>query len=197
VCDTADVFHVRSLSWKFFGVRRFAILRAFVFLLCATALSALGGTQSGWLGWDGAPPEENIVEYQVYYGTQSGNYTNFDTSYYSNGDYISGLEPGRTYYFAVSAVDANGMNSPISAEVSYTVPVPPIVPLQTEIYYDGDGSAYGMGVFGSWPAPMNWELDYSTDLVNWNPWLSGRDVGFWADVYFDWGDQYFFRLVLF
>ena len=161
MCDTPGVFPVRSLSWKFFGVRRFAILRAFVFLLCAPALSAVGGTQSIWLSWDGAPPEENIVEYQVYFGTESGLYTNSDTSYLSDGDYISGLEPGQTYY------------------------------------YDGDGNAYGMGVFGSWPTPMNWELDYSTDLLNWNPWLSGRDVSFWADVYFDWGDQYFFRLTLF
>ncbi len=150
-----------------------------------------------WLGWDGADPEENIVEYHVFYGTQSRLYTNSDTSYYYDGDYIYGLDEGKTYYFAVTAVDADGKSSPISAEVAYTVPVPPAVPLQTEIYYDSNGTAYGMGISGSWSSPTDWELDYSSDLLNWSPWQAGHGTDCYTYVQFDWGDQYFFRLVLF
>jgi hypothetical protein len=160
-------------------------------------MPAAAGTQSVWLGWDGAPPEDNIIEHHVFYGTKSGQYTNSDTSYYYDGDYISGLEEGETYFFAVTAVDADGKSSPISAEVSYTVPMPPAVPLQSEIYYDGDGVAYGMAILGSWISPTDWEMDYSTDLLNWSPWQSGHGTDCYTYVDFSWGDQYFFRLVLF
>jgi hypothetical protein len=191
------VFPVRLVSPEIFSVRRLVILRAFVFLFAAMAVSARAGTQTIWLGWDDAPPEENIVQYQVFYGTQPGVYTNSDTVYYSDGDYIYGLEEGNTYYFAVAAMDADGQQSRLSAETSYTVPLPPRVPLTSEIYYDGSGMPYGMSIMAAWASPFDWELDYSTDLQNWSPWAAGHGTDCWSYVNFSWGDQFFFRLVLF
>ena len=191
------MFPVRHLSGWFASVRKAMLLRAFLIIFAAGGGAVWAGTQQVWLNWDYPNPDLNVVEYHVFYGTHSGNYTNEDVVYYYPGDLISGLEEGTNYFFAVTAVDMNGHSSPLSAELSYTVPVPPPVPLQTEVYYDGDGVAYGMAVSGSWSSPTDWELDYSTDLQNWYPWQYGHGTDAWTYVGFDWGAQFFFRLTLF
>lgn len=195
--NNATVFPVPCLSRQFVGARKAILLRALLVFFFGVTGMVFGGTQSIWLGWDVPSSSENIVEYHVFFGTQSGQCTNEDISYNYDGDLISGLEEGKTYYFAVRAVDADGHTSPLSVEISYAVPVPHPAVLQTEIYYDGDGAAYGMGVSGIWDAPTDWQLEYSTDLKEWNPWQSGYGTSCWTYVGFDWGEQYFFRLVLY
>ena len=191
------MFPARCLNRLFASVRQAILLRAFLlFLLTASGL-AFGGVHDIWLGWDEPSAAENVVEHRVFYGTRSGQYTNEDISYYSDGGLIYGLEEGKTYYFAVRAVDADGTNSAFSAEISYTVPVPKPAVLRTEIYYDGDGVAYGMGVSSAWELSSDWELDYSTDLQNWSPWQTGHGTDFWTYADFSWGDQFYFRLALF
>ncbi len=68
--------------------------------------------------------EPDFTGYKIYYGTESRNYT-FDADV---GDYesvtISGLEPGKKYYFAVTAYDLNGNESDFSKEISYPVSMP-------------------------------------------------------------------------
>ena len=103
------------------------LLRAFLLFLLTVAGPAFGGVRNIWLGWDEPPAAENIVEHHVFYGTQSGHYTNEDISYYSDGDLIYGLEEGKTYYFAVRAVDVGGTNSAFSTEISYTIPVAVVI----------------------------------------------------------------------
>ena len=195
--NTATVFLISGLGQRLTGARKAFLLRALLALFISATGSAFGGTQTIWLGWDVPPAAENVVEYHVFFGTQSGHCTNEDVSYNYDGDLISGLEEGKTYYFAVLAVDADGHRSLRSAEIAYTVPVPESAVLQTEIYHDGDGVAYGMGVSAAWDAPADWQLEYSTDLVQWNTWQTGYGTSCWSYVGFDWGKQYFFRLVLF
>ena len=71
--------------------------------------------------WD-PNPESDIVSYIVHWGTRPGIYTN---SAKVNGETTSWVSPdlrGRTYYFAVQAVNADGLASPFSDEASITVP---------------------------------------------------------------------------
>ncbi len=78
------------------------------------------------LSWD--PPTTNadgtpltdLAGYKIYYGTESGNYTNHldvgNVTTYT----LTGLQPG-TYYFAVTAYDTSNNESDFSNEVSTTI----------------------------------------------------------------------------
>jgi len=71
------------------------------------------------LAWNpSAAPD--IAGYYLYQGSQSGNYTNRVTVSNTTNATLSGLAPGLTYYFAVSAFDTNGLESALSTEISYT-----------------------------------------------------------------------------
>jgi len=64
----------------------------------------------------------NLSGYDIHYGTSSGKYTQSVTvSNPGIASYVvDNLTPG-TYYFSVAAVNSNGVESPMSAEVSTTV----------------------------------------------------------------------------
>jgi len=71
------------------------------------------------LQWD-PNPETDVVGYKVYYGTSSRTYSSpvplgLQTTYT-----VAGLASG-TYYFAVTAFNASGLESAFSNEVSTTV----------------------------------------------------------------------------
>jgi hypothetical protein len=80
------------------------------------------------LNW--MPPTENtngsaltnLAGYNIHYGTSSGDYT--QTVSVSNPGIatyvVDNLTPG-TYYFSVGAVNSQGVESPMSSEVSATV----------------------------------------------------------------------------
>lgn len=93
------------------------------FLIIFFLLIASAHAQQVNLAWD-ANTETDLQGYRVYQGTASRTYSNNANV----GNYttctISGLEAGRTYYFAVTALDCIGNESGYSSEVSYTVPAP-------------------------------------------------------------------------
>ena len=70
---------------------------------------------------DGTPLTD-IAGYKIYYGLTSQTYDFIKTVSNQTTYAISGLEPGRTYYFTVTAYDASGNESGFSNEVSVTVP---------------------------------------------------------------------------
>ncbi len=82
--------------------------------------SAVGAADVG-LAWD-ANPETDIAKYQLSYGTSPGQYTQVKEVGRDTRTLVTNLEAGRTYYFAVSAVNYAGMQSDLSAEVSYQTP---------------------------------------------------------------------------
>lgn len=100
--------------------------KRFTFWLTVALLTALlfagqrSFAQSVTLAWD-ASTSSNIVSYAIYYGTASRQYTvktdvgNVTTATLPN------LTPGLTYYFAATAIDASGVESSLSTEVSYRV----------------------------------------------------------------------------
>ncbi len=73
--------------------------------------------------WD-PNSESDLAGYRIYYGTQSGSYnTNVDAGNAASVE-IKGLQTNTTYYFAVTAYDVTGNESPFSQEVSLFIPPP-------------------------------------------------------------------------
>lgn len=75
------------------------------------------------LTWDPVS-HPDLAGYRLYVGTQPGRYeTTLDIGAVASYRY-QGLQPGTSYYFAVSAYDRTGTESPKSNEVSYTASAP-------------------------------------------------------------------------
>jgi hypothetical protein len=100
--------------------------RAFLFLLAIgvcvamTPFSAFA-TGSVTLAWNPSI-SMNVAGYKIYYGLASGVYNNTISAGSSTNVTVTGLVEGTTYYFAVTAVDALGVESQFSNETSYSVP---------------------------------------------------------------------------
>ncbi len=94
---------------------------ALLLVALSRPLNVLGvvGPASVSLAWD-RNPEVDVVNYRIYYGTVSRQYTK---SVYA-GNLIAGVVPGLSggvrYFFAVTALDATGLESDYSAEVVVT-----------------------------------------------------------------------------
>jgi fibronectin type 3 domain-containing protein len=130
---------------------------------------------------------EGVVGYNVYYGTESGNYTQSQSYGNINNTVVQGLEGGQTYYFAVYPVDAYGNQGPSSNEASVVTPNPPAMRLQTKTYYDSNGLPLTMEITSPSAVYGNWEMDSSADLQNWTPYTygygNGIGDGYDVDVY--------------
>lgn len=68
-----------------------------------------------------ANSESDVQSYRVYFGTATRNYGPFIPVQDSTNYTVENLEPGTTYYFAVTAVDSAGNESPYSNEVVSTL----------------------------------------------------------------------------
>ena len=79
--------------------------------------ASTGVGASKTLSWT-AVPDQSILGYKLYWGTMSHAYdSNVDVG--QNASYtLSGLQPGTTYFFAVTAFDKAGNESTKSGEVS-------------------------------------------------------------------------------
>ena len=113
-------------------MKRFFIVLAVVFVLAAMVVTAAADVTFSW-----DPPTTNVdntpltdlAGYNLYYGTESGNYTDMvdvgcavscpePTGSEEETYTISGLSDGVVYYFAVTAYDTAGNESDYSNEVS-------------------------------------------------------------------------------
>jgi hypothetical protein len=77
------------------------------------------------LNWD-VSPDPRVVGYRIYYGTNSGSYSNSTTVGNVTSNSIFGLAAGVTYFVAVTDFGTNGIESAFSREVSF-VPGQPMV----------------------------------------------------------------------
>jgi hypothetical protein len=86
-----------------------------------TGLSATAGNKIVWLDWNNNS-EPNLSGYNVYRSTTSGSgYGKLNTSLLPEPNYTdSNVANGTTYYYVVTAVDANSSESDDSNEVSAT-----------------------------------------------------------------------------
>ena len=98
-----------------------ALLSLFFGAVFAFGPAPAAAMQSVGLSWDPSPSSDS-AGYNVYYGSESGNYTTLISVGNNTNAQITGLRGGVTYYFAVSAYGDSGQESELSNEVSYTVP---------------------------------------------------------------------------
>jgi len=91
-------------------------------LLAFLAVSVSANAAEVTLAWD-PNTETDLGGYTLYSGTSSRSYANSVDIGLSTEHTVPNLVEGDTYYFAVTAYDTNGNESPFSAEISYSVPV--------------------------------------------------------------------------
>jgi hypothetical protein len=121
--------------------RLFFLLIPLLFALCALPLSAAYAASVG-LAWD-PNTEPGISGYKIYWGPSSGNYTASKDVGNNTSGTITGLEEGKTYYFAATAYNGDGNESGFSSQISYTIPFSDS---------DGDGVPDNRDAFPSDPA---------------------------------------------
>lgn len=124
------------------------------------------------LAWDPSP-DPTVIGYNVYYGTVSGNYTNIVSAGNSSTASVTGLIEGQTYYFAVTAYDAAGLESVFSNEVSYRVPSAVLAVQQKP---SANGGATSIVVTSQNGSPSQWTLESSRDLKNWSTVARGTNI---------------------
>jgi hypothetical protein len=92
-------------------------LLAILFAAFLSSSRAIAAVPS--LEWD-PNPEPYVVGYNVYIGEKSRVYTRVIDVGQQTSVPLTNLNPGVTYYFAVTAYDTSRLESPFSDEVSYT-----------------------------------------------------------------------------
>jgi hypothetical protein len=108
---------------------------------------------------DGTPLTD-LAGYKIYYGTSSGNYSDYIDIGKKTAYTISNLNNGRTYYFVVTAYNTAKIESGYSNEVSKTVgPAVPDPGQQNSLNVTKAGS--GSGVVTSSPAGISCGSDCS------------------------------------
>jgi len=89
------------------------------FVLFGGVCTVFGGAAT--VSWT-ANQESDLNGYRVHYGESSRNYGPYIPVSSGTRYTVEGLEAGRTYFFAVTAVDTSGNESGFSKEVSKTIP---------------------------------------------------------------------------
>lgn len=91
------------------------------------------------IAWDPPDPATDVAGYVVYWGTSSGVYgAQMDAGNSTTAD-IEDLDPSRTWYFAITAYSATGLESSHSAELVWDN-TPPSITGQTAIVLSSDPS---------------------------------------------------------
>ena len=159
--ETAELA-IKILGWSF-GIKGLTrILVGIIFLaLLDNPVPVLGVTlpvsYSVTLAWNSSS-STNVVGYNVYYGLASGVYSNMESVTGTNTTII-GLAAGTTYFFAATAVDALGVESPFSNEASFTTGVPTV---RVRTATAGQFVMTVSGLIG-----QTYEIEATPDLVTW------------------------------
>lgn len=98
-----------------------------ILLLLLTIVSVSAQQASVTLTWD-PPPETGIAGYRLYSGLTSGIYTN-TINVSATRHTVTNLVFGARYFFAVTAVSAQGLESGYSNELPFLVPSKPSAPV--------------------------------------------------------------------
>lgn len=108
----------------------------------------------------------NVARYDLYYGKLGGPARSVDAGTL-NSVTLHDLEPGAAYYFFAKSVDGDGVESPPSEAVFYTVPFPLYLPLPES--YLGTGCALSYGELGGATTTRELALDAVFSLDDLTP----------------------------
>jgi Bacterial Ig domain/Fibronectin type III domain len=100
--------HIKSL------IKRFALALVAFGSLCSAHAAQVS------LLWDSS--DSSVAGYKLYYGTQTGNYTDSVSITTGTATTVQGLSKGVTYYFVVKAFNQAGVESLPSNEAVFQVP---------------------------------------------------------------------------
>jgi hypothetical protein len=118
------------------------------------------------LAWD-PNTESDLAGYKIHYGTSSKDYQySVDVGNFTSCD-VSGLDEGKTYYFAATAYDTEYNSSDLSEEVVYTIPV-----LDTDTDGDGISDYDEINLYGT----DHNKSDTDNDVID-----DGEEIIFWGD----------------
>lgn len=90
-----------------------------------------------------AESDPSVTGYNLYFGLRSQNYTNMANGGNAASVTVSNFQVGVTYYFALTAYDAVGLESPFSAELVYTIPKPVAKPVTNVVTVVGTNISSG------------------------------------------------------
>jgi chitinase len=119
----------------------FFLLTLLLFALCAMLYSTAYAA-SVELEWD-PNTEPELAGYKIYWGTSSGSYAFSKNVGNTTFCTITGLDEGKTYYFAATAYDGAAIESDYSNQITYSIPLSDS---------DGDGVPDSQDAFPSNPA---------------------------------------------
>lgn len=149
---------------------RFLRLALVIVLLLGRPSAFASGTAT--LKWN-AVGDPRVTGYNLYYGGNSGAYTNSVNVGDATNITISGLVAGLTYYFAATSYTAARLESAFSNEVAQQVPLPVILNLQINRI---NGIPVSMTVSASGTIPHQWTLQSSTNLQTWVTLAQGTNL---------------------
>jgi fibronectin type 3 domain-containing protein len=143
---------------------RLAAVFSLLYLCPAATSRADNAVYTGTLtlGWD-ASTSTNVANYNVYYGTTSRGYTQTVSAGNTTQATISGLTPGTTYFFAATAVDALGLESDYSSEISFAVPAGGPGQTVPSLTLSRSGTR----------SVVQWSTNYAGFTLQWSSTLSG------------------------
>lgn len=110
-------------SNRFDWVRHAALTSFLLGAICAFTPLASHATGTVTLAWDASTSTNVISNYKLYYGVASGTYTNSVSAGTALTASVPNLVEGKTYFFAATATDTDGLESAYSTEVSTLIPI--------------------------------------------------------------------------
>jgi len=143
----------KSKKWSEHGTRSIPQL----FKQAALSCNPIIVLTSVLLVWN-ANRESDLGGYRVYVGERSGRYDQVHSAGLQTFLSLNRLNPGKTYYFSVTAYDLSGNESGFSQEISYTMPGevdPPPEPPSTP----GENSEKSLALNYNYPNPFNAEIE--------------------------------------
>jgi hypothetical protein len=101
-------------------------------IIALAAMAGIAAAAQVGLKWN-PNPETDIANYRVSWGIVPGEHTQSLDAGNNVRATVPNLVPGTKYYFVVQAINAEGLESEKSDEVSYVVPKPPAKPTGLEV----------------------------------------------------------------
>jgi hypothetical protein len=147
------------------------------------------GYQSLTLSWTPSS-DPYVIGYHIYYGENSGGYDHMVSVSNADSVTITGLVEGWTYYFVATSVNAVGLESLPSNQVSYSVPGTRLNITRIST----NGAPESFRITSTSVVQSSWTLEASADLRTWRSMMTGSNTAVNVTVSSSTTPAVFFRL---